>query len=114
MPLSKKRQAEKRKHWRQIIANWEQSELSQTEFCKQQGVKYSNFAKWRQRLRELDSQPRLLPATVATETLAVNGSEDLPTTFKITLDNRHVIELPLTLSGNQLQAIFKSLGFNYA
>ena len=37
-------------HWLKISNNWEESGLSQAQFCKNNRIKYSQFAKWRSQL----------------------------------------------------------------
>ncbi len=40
-----------KEEWRQLINQFEQTELSDTEFCQQQNIPYQSFAKWRSTLR---------------------------------------------------------------
>lgn len=43
---------QKRTHWQSHIDNWQQSGVSQTEYCKQHGLKLANFGYWRTRLKK--------------------------------------------------------------
>lgn len=36
--------------WREMFAQFETSSLSATAFCKQQGIAYGSFMRWRQRI----------------------------------------------------------------
>ena len=40
-----------REEWRQLITQFDQTDLSGTEFCQQQNISYQSFAKWRSTLR---------------------------------------------------------------
>ena len=38
-------------YWRQLLGAWEQSGLSQAEFCRRRGLKAVNLAWWKRRLK---------------------------------------------------------------
>lgn len=38
--------------WREIFTQFEASSLSATAFCKQQGIAYGSFLRWRQRVND--------------------------------------------------------------
>lgn len=40
---------QRRDRWRRTIGQWQASGLSQAEFCRRQGIAYSQFAWWRRR-----------------------------------------------------------------
>jgi len=42
--------SERAKYWQGLVTAWEQSELTQAEFCRRQGVKAESFAWWKRRL----------------------------------------------------------------
>ena len=46
--------SERAAHWRQVVADWERSGLSQAEFCRRRGIAAVTFAWWKRRLRQLD------------------------------------------------------------
>jgi len=39
-----------RAQWREILTQFEASRLSAAAFCKQQGISYGSFMRWRQRM----------------------------------------------------------------
>ncbi len=43
--------SERAAFWRQVLADWEASGLSQAEFCRQQDLKAVTFAWWKRRLK---------------------------------------------------------------
>lgn len=51
MPAKANFASEKYTYWRQIMERFTASGLSGAQFCKQQDLKYTSFADWRQRLR---------------------------------------------------------------
>jgi hypothetical protein len=51
-----KRERDREQTWREIMARWEQTGLSQQEFCEQEQIKLSTFGYWRRELKRRDSQ----------------------------------------------------------
>lgn len=41
---------QRRERWRQAVRQWRSSGLSQAEFCRREGLRYSQFAWWKRRL----------------------------------------------------------------
>lgn len=50
---------QKERYWREHIACWERSGLTQREYCKQQRLAFSTFQLWRRRLAAANTQPPL-------------------------------------------------------
>jgi hypothetical protein len=50
--------SERAAYWRRLLAEWEQSGLSQAEFCRRRGIKAVNLAWWKRRLRGSQGTPR--------------------------------------------------------
>ena len=46
--------SERAAYWRELLAEWEGSGLSQAEFCRRRGVKAVTLAWWKRRLRGTD------------------------------------------------------------
>jgi hypothetical protein len=42
--------------WREIMARWERTGLSQQEFCEREQIKLTTFGYWRRELKRRDSQ----------------------------------------------------------
>jgi hypothetical protein len=66
--------------WREIFTRFEAGSLSATAFCKQQGIAYGSFMRWRQRL----DAPTSHTAQVTAEgwlpiQLAAGAEDDSPT-----------------------------------
>lgn len=63
-----------RAEWREFLASYERSGLSQQTFCEQHGLALSTFCKWR---RDLGSAASTVPAPVFAE-LEVSSSPEAP------------------------------------
>ena len=46
--------SERAAYWRRVLGDWEQSGLSQAEFCRRRGLAAVTLAWWKRRLRQLD------------------------------------------------------------
>ena len=46
--------SEKREFWEEQIRFWQESGLSQSEYCKQQGIRQSQWFYWRRRCRDTE------------------------------------------------------------
>lgn len=75
-------------HWRVTLAQWRQSGLSITAFCKRHRVNKSSFYRWKAKLDSLDSTPatpvQFIPITLTTTTLVEVQIGDVA--IKIPLD----------------------------
>lgn len=43
---TRKRDPEKEKYWREVIARWQESGLSKSQFCAQENIKMASFCNW--------------------------------------------------------------------
>ena len=50
--------SERAAYWRRLLSEWEQSGLSQAEFCRRRGLKAVDLAWWKRRLRGSEGTPR--------------------------------------------------------
>jgi hypothetical protein len=51
-------QTERAQFWQQHIADWEDSGVSGSAYCKQQSLVYHQFVYWRQKLTPTDDSPK--------------------------------------------------------
>ena len=78
-----KRERHREQTWREIMARWEETGLSQQEFCEQEQIKLTTFGYWRRELKRRDSQgksvkPRAaLPSTTQESSTARNTAAPL-------------------------------------
>ena len=49
------RQRVARKQWKERLLEWEQSDMSQTSYCRQEGLNLRNFQYWRRKYRQIQS-----------------------------------------------------------
>ena len=49
--LSNGRVRRSRAEWQEIVSRSKESDLSESEFCKHEGILYSTFAAWKRKLR---------------------------------------------------------------
>jgi hypothetical protein len=50
--------SERAAYWQRLLGEWEQSGLSQAEFCRRRGLRAVNLAWWKRRLRGSPGRPR--------------------------------------------------------
>jgi len=96
---------EKSSFWRDHIAGWESSQISQAKYCKQENISYVQFCYWRNKFSEKKHRPadtRLLPVQLSAQNL-------LPP-LRIRLPNQVVLELPANTPSSQLASLFKLMG----
>lgn len=54
MTQSQRRPRKTKTQWQAILADFHQSNLSASAYCQEQGLAYGTFAKWRQRLAQVE------------------------------------------------------------
>ena len=88
---------EKAAYWQQHFTDWQQSGLSQRDYCKQHKLTFSSFGYWRKRLKTSESIPRkLIPVSVPRPALI---SVYLPSGVRIETPLHGLVELlPLLAS----------------
>ena len=81
--------------WQQHIKAWQESGLSQLEFCKQQNLQQHNLQYWKKRLAPTVDKPKnLIPITIARSATA---RLILGTQVAIELPTEHLPDLLLAL-----------------
>jgi putative transposase len=84
--------------WQVIIAAFHQSGISAPIFCKEQGISYASFCKWRHKIAEPASpikgagEVRTTPSFIDLQTLAASSGS----TWNITLKLGNGVELNLS------------------
>jgi transposase-like protein len=69
--MSKPRDQVKEQFWRQTLADWQQSGLSVTAFCRQHQLQPQSFFRWR-KLLELRDQPDASPCQASIDAAAAS------------------------------------------
>lgn len=98
----------KKEYWAEKIQQWEQSGLSQAEFCKRYSIAPSSFYSWKSRLLKnkngKSAKPnRLIP-------IQASKSRSTQEVMRLMLLSGVRVELPLTIPSDKLTGILKSLG----
>lgn len=89
--------SEKATYWQQHFKNWQQSGLSQRDYCKQHKLTFSNFGYWRKRLKTGESTTaKLIPVSVSRPVLI---NVYLPSGVRIETPLHGLVELLPLLTG---------------
>jgi hypothetical protein len=104
--------ATKRQYWQDQIKAWQASNLSQSAYCSQSGIKLANFSYWRSVLLNPEEiKPKqFAPVKVIKD----KSSSNLSQTIQIKLMSGHVIFLPLELEMNEIAKLIHLLEQQYA
>jgi hypothetical protein len=80
--------------WEKTLAEFHQSSLSGAAFCKQQGIAYASFCKWRHKLQSSAAQPEksTMPAFIDLQSIAQSKKQP----WRIVLKLDEGIELILS------------------
>lgn len=56
---------QKQQHWQQLFNDWQQSQLSQKDFCKNHDLNLATFGYWRTKLcTKTAPKPKFIPVTI--------------------------------------------------
>jgi transposase-like protein len=73
--------------WEKTVAEFHQSTLSGAAFCKQQGIAYASFCKWRHKLQSSASQPEKPTAPTFIDLQSIAQSKKQPWRIVLKLDD---------------------------
>lgn len=73
--------------WKQTIAEFHQTTLSGAAFCKQQGIAYASFCKWRHKLQSSVTQPEKPAAPAFIDLQSIAQSKKMPWHIVLKLDD---------------------------
>lgn len=102
----------KREYWLNQINQWKESNFSQSEFCKQAGIKLSTFIYWRGLLLKPENinNNKFVPVKVVKNINANNSIASI----KIKLSTGHEVYLPIEIGINEISKLIHSLGLSHA
>ena len=81
--------AEKREFWEEQIRIWQESGLSQIEYCKRHGIGQSQWFYWRRRCRDTETGITLVPLKLP----SLNGPAHRTPVVRVITPNGFTIEL---------------------
>jgi len=73
--------------WQTTVAEFHQSTLSGSAFCKQKGIAYASFCKWRQKLQPVTSASDSVTAPAFIDLQSIAQNTTLPWRIVLKLDN---------------------------
>jgi transposase-like protein len=85
------RNAEKERHWRQVLGRQASSGLSVRAFCQREQLTESAFYAWRRTIGERDGETTLAPSFVP---MVVTDQGTSESSIAIELSGGHVLRLP--------------------
>jgi len=80
---------EKRKFWGEQIHLWQESGLSQSEYCKRHGIRTSQWFYWRRRCRDTEESFTLVPLKLP----QIMGNGGKTPAFRVITPNGFTIEI---------------------
>jgi hypothetical protein len=98
----------KREYWQDQIEKWQESNLSQSAFCKQSGVKLSTFMYWRSVLSPLENKK--MPIFAPLKIIKNEITHEMDAKIEIKLITGHVVYLPTTIGIHEITKLIHSLG----
>jgi len=89
-PSVQEERARKRRFWKKQIEAWQSSGLEQTEYCRQNNLKYHLFTYWKKKLLHPAESPVCLVQVPFAQTISSQASSR---PLRLILDNRYRIEV---------------------
>ena len=80
--------ADKKKFWEEQIRIWQESGLSQSEYCKRHGIRQSQWYYWRRRCRDTETGLTLVPLRLP----SLSGNTHSTPTLRVVTPNGFTIE----------------------
>ena len=78
--------SERGRHWQGLVAAWQRSGLTQTEFCRRHGVKHVTFCWWKRQLSERDGRLKSARPSAAAARRADNSVPPIFAPVRIRID----------------------------
>ena len=94
---------QKRKFWQAHIKAWQESDLSQAEYCRRQGLKSHNLSYWVNKKSSKTDMPLALVEIPMPKIAACSPA------LKLVIDNRHQIEIANHFSSAVLEQVLQVL-----
>jgi transposase-like protein len=99
--------SERAQYWTRMLAAWGQSGLSQTEFCRREGINLGTFAWWKRQLRKAAGhQPRRRAARFVEVRLAQPSSAP---GYEVVLPRGRSIRVPAQFDAESLSRLIAAV-----
>jgi hypothetical protein len=103
---------ERAKYWAERVAAWEQSGLTQLQFCRQQGLNGGTFAWWKRKLgRRAAAAPkrRGRPPKSSRSFVEVRLTGTSPASYEVVLARGRCIRVPAQFDPQTLSRLIKAV-----
>ena len=108
--IAESRQDIKRTRWRKYNEAWQQSGLSQQNYCQENGIALATFGYWRRKLKSKQPEkPRFYPLIVPTEEPAVREDPQTALLRLVLGKQRFIIEIGDSFSPAVMQKLVSEL-----
>lgn len=96
--------------WSLHVKQWQVSNLSQPDYCKQMGISYNAFVYQRSKLKQL-ANPKLVQHQFVPVKISASNNENIntPQSIQIKLVAGHVVYLPVSLDINKIVTLIDAL-----
>ena len=103
---------EKRAYWQSKIQEWDNGDLSQPDFCKQNNLSFSTFQYWRGLLKQQRTKPvEFKPITVKEQKPAVQATAE--NDLQLPIKTEHAtINIYRNSAPNLVMLVLKSVGLS--
>jgi hypothetical protein len=88
--------------WRELVADWESSGLTQSDFCRRRGVHLKTFGRWKRRYAGVRGVESSASAFVEVVPEVLGGDGRL---YRIVLPNGVAVELGSAFDAGQLSSL---------
>ena len=112
MSESENTKINKREYWKGQVKKWQESNLSQSDFCNQSGIKLSTFVYWRGLL--LNSENKNIHKFAPVKIVKDENTNKAAAKIQIKLLTGHVIYLPVEIGLNEITKLIHLLGLPHA
>lgn len=102
-----KNRPSKREYWSRHIENWQQSELTQVEYCRKNDLNKHTFHYWKAKQNKTDRIRPLLPVSILGETFSANSS--LSSGISISISNRFNVNIDIGFDSETLSRLMDLL-----
>lgn len=100
----------KAEQWAAHIERWQESNLSQQEYCKQSGIGYAAFVYWRGKVSS-KAKTKFVPVKLA---ISKPINHESLKSIQIKLLTGHVVYIPANLPVNDIAVLINALGSSHA
>jgi len=99
----------RKQYWQKQIESWEESKLTQAEYCRRNGFKISKFLYWKTKLRKSQKSNISFVRIPVQPTNETNLAESNPSQIRIVIRGRFQVEIEPAFDPGTLQKLIYTL-----